>query len=81
MKTIKSYDDLLTVLRSERSQNIARLGSLMFGSVITGGGILHMWFHSTWGKHDWTAFGVIVLGAGIAFNREVISLIKAWRAK
>lgn len=51
----------------------------MIGSVLCGGALLHLWFHGAWGQEDWGVVAIIVIGAGIMFNREITDLIRAWR--
>lgn len=58
---------------------MTRLPAMMLGSVLCGGGLLHMWFHSQWGVEDWGVVTVIVIGAGVMFNAEIVALIRAWR--
>lgn len=58
-----------------------RLAAITLGTTLTGGGLLHMFVHTSAGTHDWAAVVAIVLGAGLAFNEEVANLIRAWRAK
>lgn len=60
---------------------LTRLPSLVVGSAISGVGMFHMWRHAQWGVVDWVVITAIGGGLGVAFNREVIGMIHAWRSK
>jgi hypothetical protein len=58
-----------------------RFAPMILGCVLCGGGFLHMWFHAQWGSEDWGVITMIVLGAGLMANEQVVGLIRAWRGK
>lgn len=62
-----------------RSQT-SRLAAITLGTTLAGGGLLHLWFHPSAGIHDWAPVTIVIVGAGLAFNEEVVRLIVAWRA-
>lgn len=64
---------------SDRRRSAPQLFAMMFGASLSAGGFLHFWRHAAAGVHDWAPVVVIVLGAGIAFNEQVATLIREWR--
>lgn len=58
-----------------------RLFAVVLGAILAGGGLMHMFLHAQPGVHDMAAVLFMVVGTGIAFNREVVALIRAWRGK
>jgi hypothetical protein len=61
--------------------------AMMFGACIAAVGCFHFLRHAMLaagtplGLHDVYPLAIIVLGAGIAFNQEVTSIIRSWRSK
>lgn len=54
--------------------------SLVFGMSLAAGGCADLWFHTGAPSHRvWAALTVIVSGAGVAFNREGVGLLRAWK--
>jgi hypothetical protein len=54
--------------------------SMIFGMCLSAGGMADLWFHAGAASHRmWAAVVVMVLGAGIAFNREVVGMLRAWK--